>query len=54
VVARGAGTALKQTVFKTRASLGQGLVVTTAGGYALGAMESDVEVFLLGRPLSQF
>jgi DNA-binding SARP family transcriptional activator len=41
-----AGTALKQTVFKTRASLGQGLVVTTAGGYALGAVESDVEVFL--------
>lgn len=41
-----ASTALKQIIFQTRASLGQGLITTTAGGYALGAVESDVEVFL--------
>jgi thioredoxin-like negative regulator of GroEL len=41
-----AGTALRQIIFQTRASLGQGLITTTAGGYALGAVESDVEVFL--------
>lgn len=43
---QGAGDALKQAVFKTRTSLGQGLITTTAGGYALGAVESDAEVFL--------
>ncbi len=39
-------TALKQLVFQTRASLGQGVIATTGGGYALGAIQSDAERFL--------
>ena len=41
-----ATTALKQTVFKTRSSYGPGIIVTTSGGYALGAVSSDAEEFL--------
>ena len=41
-----ASDALKQTVFKTRSSLGQSLIATTASGYALGDVESDAELFL--------
>ena len=38
--------ALKATVFKIRQSLGAELIVTTASGYALGAVASDAEEFL--------
>ena len=38
--------ALKATVFKIRHSLGAELIVTTASGYALGAVTSDAEEFL--------
>lgn len=41
-----ASDALKQTVFKTRSTLGQSLIATTATGYALGILESDAEIFL--------
>jgi tetratricopeptide (TPR) repeat protein len=41
-----ASDALKQTVFKTRSTLGQSLIATTATGYALGNLESDAEIFL--------
>ncbi|MGY2896551.1 tetratricopeptide repeat protein [Deinococcus sp. UYEF24] len=41
--------ALRQTVATLRADLGPHLVVTTAGGYALGAVQSDAEAFL-ARP----
>ncbi len=39
-------SALKGTVFKTRSSYGAGLILTTPGGYALGAVSSDAEAFL--------
>jgi len=38
--------ALRQTVATLRADLGLHLVVTTAGGYSLGAVHSDAEAFL--------
>ena len=41
-----AATAIRQLVFQSRASLGESLILTTANGYALGAVESDAEVFL--------
>jgi len=41
-----ATSALKGTVFKTRSSYGAGLILTTSGGYALGAGSSDAEDFL--------
>ncbi len=37
---------IRQLVFQTRSSLGEGLIQTTANGYALGAVDSDVEAFL--------
>jgi len=39
-------SALKGTVFKTRSSYGSNAIVTTPGGYALGAVSSDAEDFL--------
>ena len=41
-----AAGALKQVVFKLRVSYGAGVIVTTAQGYALGAIASDAEDFL--------
>ena len=41
-----AHSALKQTVFTTRSSYGNAVIVTTSGGYALGQVASDAEVFL--------
>jgi tetratricopeptide (TPR) repeat protein/DNA-binding SARP family transcriptional activator len=38
--------ALKQNVFKIRSSFGQDAIMTTANGYALGAISSDAEGFL--------
>lgn len=40
--------ALKATVFKVRAGLGSDLIVTVGGGYALGPVGSDAELFLKG------
>lgn len=45
---KGAG-ALRQLVFRVRASLGPDAVLRGAGGYALGAVDSDVERFLETR-----
>ncbi len=45
-VADEAQAALKQTVFKTRAAHGQGVISTTSSGYALGHVSSDAETFL--------
>jgi tetratricopeptide (TPR) repeat protein len=42
---KGAG-ALRQLVFRVRASLGPDAILRGAGGYALGAVDSDVERFL--------
>lgn len=41
-----AWAALKKSVSQIRSSLGQGLIQTTASGYALGAVSSDAEAFL--------
>ena len=41
-----AAGALKQVVFKLRVSYGAGAIITTAQGYALGAITSDAEDFL--------
>ncbi len=41
-----AAGALKQLVFQLRKSLGQGVVLRTGSGYALGEATSDVEAFL--------
>lgn len=41
-----AANLLKQAVFQTRAHLGQGIIATTPGGYALGSLETDAERFL--------
>jgi len=41
-------TALRQLVFQLRRGLGDGVVVRTSGGYALGAHGSDAEAFLKG------
>lgn len=40
--------ALKATVFKVRASLGQDLILTGSGSYGLGPVGSDAETFLQG------
>jgi tetratricopeptide (TPR) repeat protein len=37
---------LKQVVFQARAHLGQGVIATIPGGYALGSLETDAERFL--------
>lgn len=43
---------LRQLVFQTRGSLGQEVIVTTSGGYALGLVGTDAEEFLRsGNPL---
>lgn len=44
--------ALKQAVAALRADLGNQLVLTTPGGYALGALSSDAEDFLHSSDLS--
>lgn len=41
-----AAAALKEVVHQVRASLGQGVIITTASGYALGELDSDAELFL--------
>jgi tetratricopeptide (TPR) repeat protein len=41
-----ATNALQETVRATRSSLGADVIVTTANGYALGAVTSDAEAFL--------
>jgi DNA-binding SARP family transcriptional activator len=41
-----AAGSLKQLVFQLRKSLGAGVILRTAGGYALGSMGSDAEDFL--------
>lgn len=41
-----AANLLKQAVFQARAHLGQGVIATTPGGYALGSLETDAERFL--------
>ncbi|WP_407571834.1 AAA family ATPase [Deinococcus altitudinis] len=41
-------SALKQTVFKFRSQYGAQSILTTAQGYALGAVQSDAEQFLRG------
>ena len=33
-------------MFQTRSSLGEGIIQTTANGYALGVLDSDAEAFL--------
>jgi tetratricopeptide (TPR) repeat protein len=38
--------ALKQLVFRTRASLGKAAILRISDGYALGAIQTDAEVFL--------
>ncbi len=43
-----AATALKQLVFQLRKGLGDGVIVRTPDGYALGALVSDAEAFLKG------
>lgn len=43
-----AAGALKQLVFQLRKSLGQGVILRTGSGYALGEVTSDVEAFLQG------
>jgi len=42
-----AGAALKQLVFQLRKGFGDGAIVRTPGGYALGALASDAEAFLI-------
>lgn len=44
--------ALKQLVFQTRKALGDGVIVRTTRGYALGAVTSDAEQFLTTRDTS--
>ncbi|GGR38466.1 tetratricopeptide repeat protein [Deinococcus ruber] len=46
VAERSAEALLRQLVFQTRGRLGQDLIVTTPGGYALGDVDSDAEAFL--------
>ncbi|WP_019586953.1 ATP-binding protein [Deinococcus apachensis] len=41
---------LKQQVYLLREALGAGCVLSTSGGYALGAVSSDAEEFLAGGP----
>ncbi len=41
-----AAVSLKQLVFQIRSSYGQNAITTTSNGYALGAIESDAEIFL--------
>ncbi|RIH88435.1 tetratricopeptide repeat protein [Calidithermus roseus] len=41
-----AANLLKQAVFQARTHLGQGVIATTPGGYALGSLETDAELFL--------
>jgi tetratricopeptide (TPR) repeat protein len=41
-----AANLLKQAVFQARVHLGQGVIATTPGGYALGSLETDAELFL--------
>ena len=41
-----AASALKELVHQTRAALGTGVIQTTEGGYALGKVQSDAELFL--------
>jgi tetratricopeptide (TPR) repeat protein len=41
-----AANLLKQAVFQARAHLGQGVIATTPGGYTLGSLETDAELFL--------
>lgn len=43
-----ASGSLKEVVHQVRSALGQGVITTTPGGYALGAAESDAEAFLGG------
>lgn len=40
---------LRQLVFQIRSSLGQEVILTTSGGYALGAVDSDAELFLRNK-----
>lgn len=41
-----AASALKELVHQTRTALGAGIIQTTEGGYALGEVASDAELFL--------
>ena len=41
-----AAAALKEVVHQIRASLGPNVILTTPGGYALGEVESDAELFV--------
>lgn len=41
-----AANLLKQAVFQARVHLGQGVIATAPGGYALGSLETDAELFL--------
>ena len=47
-----AASALKELVHQTRAALGAGVIQTGAGGYALGPLQVDAELFLRGGDTS--
>jgi len=48
----GAATALKQLVFQLRKGFGDGAIIRTPSGYALGSFGSDAEAFLKGGDTS--